>query len=416
VKIILNDGSSYIVNPWMQFEESFQTGNKLLDLISIAQCFFLLEDEVKTGKRIKEIDIPLCESYSHELSFELELLTEFLFHKNIKVKLLVKEQRRFNIIDEFLDGYTCLFSGGIDSFSGILNTWKNFGNANGLATVHADQRQLKKLLRSLQKNALEKYSIPVMTADAVKNKNYTRVSRGILYILNAMLAKNKTIVISEIGPTMYQPHFTVLDDVSLTTHPQVVKSAKKICQEVLKTDLAFLKPNENLTKAEVVAVGPEKEYLKETCSCRTIRFCNRDRKNCGCCYGCVIRKVAMLVADVNDAPCRDEVSLFCNNGLESSDNILHLANFSLNFLGGYENMPRYVTETIKQYDKEAVFERFSLDTFSALWILKKQEKLNDKTLLRFLDSALKSVTADELENRIASVREEKFKPDFTNKI
>jgi hypothetical protein len=231
-----------------------------------------------------------------------------------------------------------------------------------------------------------------------------------------MLAKNKTIVVSEFGPTMYQPHFTVLDDISLTTHPQVIKSAKKICEEVLETKVKIIKPNENLTKAEVVAASPEKAFLKYTCSCRTMRFCNRDRKNCGCCYGCVIRKVAMLVAGVNDFPCHEETSFLCSSGTENSDNILHLVNFSLNFLDGREQMPRYVIETIKQYHKEAAFERFALDTFSALWILKKQDKLNDKILLKFLDSALKIVTPDDLDNRIASVRDEKFKPDFANKI
>jgi len=415
VKVILNDGRSYVKTLSDSSGAPARIGNKLIDLKSIASSVFLIEDEINKGKRIREVSIPLYGNYSSNLSDAIERLIEFLFSKSIKMTFEKNTQLHLgDFSDTFSDGFTCLFSGGLDSYSGILNSSKNYGPILGAFTRHADQKHLSRLIDRLQNSVLGKHGIDTKTIDTVENKNYTRITRGVLYVLNSLLLKNRNIIISEVGPTMYQPRLTLLDDISFTTHPKVVEFSKKVAEEILGTNIKIIKPNENLTKAEVVAASPEKDHIKLTCSCRTSRFCNSIRPNGDTCYGCLIRRLAMLVAGVDDSKYRSDILVSKENERKQYNNILHLLQFSLDFLGDFENMPDYTTDIVKRYKKREVFERFSLDTFAGLLVLKKEGKLLDKSFLKFLESAIKIVSNEKLEDRIEAVRNEVFKPDFKN--
>jgi len=417
VKVILNDGKIYSKAISDISVTPERIGNRLNDLKSIASSIFLIEDEIKKGKGIREVCIPLCEDYSRDVNDTIERLLEFLFCKMIKVTLTKNPQRRLKeISDTFSDGYTCLFSGGLDSYSGILNSSKNYGKVEGAFTRHADQKHLGHLIDTLQKMILNRYGIDVKKIDTVENKNYTRKTRGILYILNSLLLKNTNVVISEVGPTMYQPRFTLLDDISFTTHPKILEFSKKVAKTVLDVEVSIIKPNENLTKAEVVAASPEKEHIKLTCSCRTMRWCNSTKPNGDTCYGCMMRELAMIVAGAEDGKYRNNILVSKESGRDQYSNILHLLRFSIDFLNDFEEIPNYTTEIIKKYRKEEVFRRFSLDTFAGLLLLKKEGKLMDTVYLKFLELALKTISKDELEDRIESVKDGKFKPDFKNTV
>lgn len=417
VKVVLNDGRTYsrAISDISVVPE--RIGNRLNDLKSIASSIFLIEDEIKRGKGIREVCIPLYEGYSNNVNDTIERLIEFLFSKIIKVTFTKDPQRRLkDVSDTFSDGFTCLFSGGLDSYSGILNSSRNYGKVIGAFTRHADQKQLGHLIDKLQNNVLGKYGIDVKTIDTIENKNYTRLTRGILYVLNSLLLKNANLVISEVGPTMYQPCFTLLDDISFTTHPKVLEFSKRVAEEVLGIDVKIIKPNENLTKAEVVAASLEKDHIKLTCSCRTMRFCNSTKPNGDTCYGCIMRRLAMIVAGVQDGQYRNDILVSKGSIREQYSNILHLLRFSMDFLNDFEGIPSYTTEIIRKYRKEEVFRRFSLDTFAGLLLLKSEGKLLDTVYLKFLESILKTISKDELENRIGSVRNGEFKPDFKNTI
>jgi 7-cyano-7-deazaguanine synthase in queuosine biosynthesis len=417
VKVILNDGESFDKIISNSIGVPFNVSNKLIDLKTIASSIFLIEDIINNGRNVREIRIPLYENYSSNLNNLIERLIEFLFNKSIKINFVKNPQKHLmDIQDTFSDGHTCLFSGGLDSFAGILSSKENCGQVIGAFTRHADQKYLSNLIKKLQNNALRKYNVDIKTIDTDKNKDYTRITRGILYLLNALLLKNNKIIIPEVGPTMYQPRLTLLDDVSFTTHPRVMKFSKKIAEEVLGTKINIIIPNENLTKAEVAAISLEKNYIKLTCSCRTTRWCNSNKPNCGICYGCIIRRLALLVAGVEDSEYRSDILISKESRNEQYCNILHLLQFSLDFLNDFENIPNYTTEIIKKYKKEDLFERFSLDTFAGLLILKKKDKLLDNIFLKFLGSALKIVSREKLEDRIESVRNNEFGPNFKNII
>jgi hypothetical protein len=417
VKVILDDGRTYTksisdisVIPW-------KVGIRLGDLKTIASSVFAIEDEIKKGNDIREVRVPLFGDYSPNVSDMIERLIEYLFSKIIKVTLTKNPQQRLkDISDDFLNGFTCLFSGGLDSYSGILNSNSNYGKVIGAFTRHADQRQLGHLIDRLQNSVLGNHGIVVETIDTIENKNYTRLTRGILYVLNSLLLRNTNIVISEVGPTMYQPRFTLLDDISFTTHPRIIEFSKKVAEEVLDTDVKIIKPNENLTKAEVAATCPEKTHIKLTCSCRTMRFCNSGKPNGDTCYGCIMRRLALLVAGVQDGAYRKDILTLTESVREQYSNILHLLRFSMDFLSDYEGLPTYMTDIIRKYGKREVFRRYSLDTFAGLLLLRKEGKLTDPIYVKFLESALKTISIDELEDRIESVRSGEFKPDFQNMI
>ena len=417
VKVVLNDGESFDKIISNSIGVPLSVSNKLIDLKTIASSIFLIEDYINNGSNVREIRIPLYENYSSNLNDLIERLIEFLFNKSIKINFVKNPQKHLiDISNAFSDGYSCLFSGGLDSFAGILSSKENCGQVIGAFTRHADQKYLSNLIKKLQSNALRKYDIDVKTIDTDKNKDYTRITRGILYLLNALLLKKTKIIISEVGPTMYQPRLTLLDDVSFTTHPRVMKFSKKIAEEVLGTKINVIIPNENLTKAEVAATSLEKNYIKLTCSCRTTRWCNSNKPNCGTCYGCIMRRLALLVAGVKDNEYRSDILTSKESRNEQYCNILHLLQFSLEFLNDFDSIPNYTTETIKKYKKEELFERSSLDTFAGLLVLKKENKLLDSIFLKFLESALKIVSKEKLEDRIESVRNKEFKPDFKSMI
>lgn len=413
LEIILNDGKSIRINLSNTVARDLELGRSLLDLKAIADSIFLTEDMIHGGKQISEIKISLHNGYNNNLSEYITQLLEFLFNKSIKVSFTtegVQSQIECGN-DDIKKGYTCLFSGGLDSFSGILNSQNYFGHVKGAFTNHADFKGTK-FIRKLEKKVLSRNNIRVTIISAEKNKDYTRITRGALYLLNSLLLKNSNIIISEVGPTMYQPKFTVLDDITFTTHPQVMELSKKIAEETLNTKIRVIEPYENLTKSEAAAISPEKNYLGLTCSCRTVRWCNSKKPNGDSCYGCIIRRLAFIVAGVKDSEYRRDMLTLNNNNNEQYDNALHLLRFNLDILKDFESIPEYTKNIIESYKKKDLFKRFSLDTYAGLYLLAKTGKLPDKNFRWFLDNALQVVTRDDLTERIAYVRDRKFKPNY----
>ena len=223
---------------------------------------------------------------------------------------------------------------------------------------------------------------------------------------------NTNIIISEIGPTMYQPRFTLLDEVSLTTHPFVLTLAKKIAEQILNVKISVIKPNENLTKVEVAMSIKNDNYIRLSCSCRRTRFANSKKPNCGMCYGCVIRRFGLAVAGVEVSTYKNEDMV--STKLESFDEVLQLLKFSMDFLEDREKMPRYQIENIRRYKKEDVFERFSYDNLAGLWLSNQRSKLKYPVFQKMLEMSYEIASKEKLEERIATVREERLKSDFDN--
>jgi len=91
--------------------------------------------------------------------------------------------------------------------------------------------------------------------------------RGFLYILfagaYANLCKADKILVTECGPTMYQPLFSPYDSITYTTHPYVLKAAKDVLDLLLDSKPKIIIPFEDLTKAEVISNSGITDYSKK---------------------------------------------------------------------------------------------------------------------------------------------------------
>ena len=385
--------------------------DSLVDLHSLGNSLFIADRYVEGKASLKQVEIPLRNGLSSDLAATLEELFTGLYGYsplfipgNYTPSLFWTEST-----SSWSDDYTCLFSCGMDSFSGILSASKSL-SVSGAFTLHSDFPTLKPRANRLSRMALSSQGIELKVIGAPRHSSMARKTRGVLYVLNAVLLGNRNIIVPEIGPTMYQPPFTLLDEISVTTRPQILRCSKSIAEQVTGQNISIIKPNEKLTKAEVAISSPRSDLLRETCSCRSTMFANSAVPHCGSCYACVVRRLGVEVSGIGDR--RYQKDGFTGEG---ADNTAHLTTFSLNFFSENRSLPCYVTEIIHKHGKEDLFRRFALDNLAGLLLLSEGGLKHDlqKKLLLLVQKAL---DLKELKERIAVVRNNPRKPDFENTV
>jgi len=386
------------------------------DIFNIASSVFLLEKILKKNREIYEISIEISEkTYKKIDTNAIENNLKELFLRilllDIKIKLIPKKQEFSKTKKEFhfkrFDAI-CLFSGGVDSFSGFLNSRKQFNKIIPLFIAHSDQKGMINIINKIK----EEFSLDIKTLNAppISKGGYSQL-RGFLYFmlagLYASLVKAKRIIITECGPTMYQPRFFPMDEITYTTHPDVLKSVKEILIVFLK-EIDIILPFENLTKAEVISSSPNKEEFSKTHSC----ISQRKREHDGTCYGCVIRKLGALVGGVKDANYNYDV-LSEDDNPKKSDNIVSLLNMCYDILFDYNNVPDFSKENIEKFGKQDLFKRFALDNFSALFIYYELlKKRKSKFIKDLYEKTLTKLGKETFNNHIIAVRNNKIKPNF----
>jgi hypothetical protein len=230
----------------------------------------------------------------------------------------------------------------MDSTSGILAAHKRLP-VKGVMTLHPD--------------------FPNLTS-SIQNGTMNRLTRGIFYVANAALFHTRNIIVPEVGPMMYQPRFTLLDEIARTTDTLLLVKAKEIVRLITAQRINLIKPSENLTKAEARRASPQADILSETTSCVSTMFISSIEPHCGSCYGCVVRRLAFSVLGLKDRA-------YWKTGFtgEGADNTAHLIRFLLDFLVSPESVPWYTMENIRRYHKEDLFRRFALDNLAGLILL-----------------------------------------------
>jgi len=261
----------------------------------------------------------------------------------------------------------CLFSGGVDSLAGALVTLQRNPDLIGVFCAHSNQSRIVSLVRSIAAAELQPRGIELveMPAPTMRPTGYSQL-RGFFYIMAAAAVAvsrgARHIIVSECGPTMYQPRFSPIDQVTMTTHPFVVDRVRDILHALTSYGLVIETPFEDMTKAEVMAVCPDKKALASTHSCISQRLRTQD----GTCFGCVVRRLAALAAGVPDSIyARDPITQSSAN----PSNLLALLEFSSGILLIEEDMPWYQRELIEVYGKWDLFRRYALDNFAALYRL-----------------------------------------------
>lgn len=203
-------------------------------------------------------------------------------------------------------------------------------------------------------------------------------------------------MVSECGSTMFQPRFSPVDLVTTTTHPFVLERAREAVHLVAGESIELVTPFDNMTKAEVIAVCPDKGALLKTHSCVSQRFGDHD----GTCFGCVIRRLGAIAAGVRDVtyrrnPIRDESA--------RAGNLLALLEFCQDYLTRRRSLKSYQVELISNYGRHDLFERHSLDCFAALHRIVKRRGNLTKAVRMIYDHVLGSIGAETLEARLETL-------------
>ena len=392
------------------------------DIFNIASTFFELEKIVLLGEKINSVTIPITETTYNKINLEkailiLENLSVFTLEKNVEFKFepFPFYQSTLGKLPEEYDAI-CLFSGGADSFAGILEATKIYNRVLGLYIHHKSSNRLLGTVKKIKKQLREEEHINIesIQVNSQVKEGYSQ-TRGLLYLIcggiYAKMYNSSTLVLSECGVTIYQPSFGELDKTTFTSHPVIQQASKDLLKLFLQIDIELLTPFENNTKSEMFALSEKKELLKITHSCISSRY----GKNDGVCYGCLIRRIGFIVANVEDCKYMNDIfslkkkeTLNGYPNTETSNRIndfLELMKFSLDILVDYDNMEYSKRKKIDTFGKYDLFRRFSLDTFAALYIIieEKNTNVNARIKKKYFDS-MHYIDKKLIINRISEVR------------
>ena len=324
-----------------------------------------------------------------------------------------------------------LFSGGTDSLSGISAAHSGvLGPTVGVFVSHDRMSMVVDNLRSKYLNAL---GIKIAGTSIQRGLPGIQQFRGLVYICFAgilsRLFGTNAIVVSETGPTMYQPSYVPSDEVTITTHPALVELTKSLLKKVYGIEFTIYEPFENMTKAESLSNCPQKDAVKDTNSCITSMWANSQFSHCGKCLGCLVRRISCLVAGVSDAEYAWDVLVRGlgdpvpgrKHGLvvkaKHFDDLMALLRSSRDIIEG--KLPYSVAQKIFEFGKTLVFQRFANDILAAIYLLYDVKKEGRNSYVEsFYRQCLRDsvVTVDQLRARIDGVRAGVYRPDFSIRL
>lgn len=373
------------------------------DILRIAFSLFDAEKILKKEGSIETIPIILSkQTFSRIDVVKLKQVLEELFLLIMLEDVSVEIKDTFDIkgrvrkrVDFPKKEAIVLFSAGVDSYSGVKLAETMYKDLLGLFVAHNDQPRIINIVEKMKYHI--NTEIHTLHAPGMGLRGYSQL-RGFLYILSAgayaNLCKADKILVTECGPTMYQPLFSPYDSITYTTHPYVLKAAKDVLDLLLDFKPKIIIPFEDLTKAEVISNSGITDYSK-THSCLYQRFGDHD----GTCFGCVIKKLACLVSGVKDVKYNKNIF----DADANQDNLLNLLVYSDDLINNYENMPSFQKEKIEEFDKKDLFQRYALDNLAGLMLgVDKKHSLYKRFISR----------EDILNERVLQVRENREKPDF----
>jgi len=296
----------------------------------------------------------------------------------------------------------CLFSGGIDSHAGILLAKQAIGPVDGVFCAHSDQSKVIRLVERHGKGLLAQEGIRLHKTPGppLGSRGYVQL-RGFLYVVGAGLwisrLRASRLLVTECGPTMFQPQFSPLDAVTMTTHPVVMDHARKALALLMRRPILLVTPFAEWTKAEVIAASPRRDGISHTHSCISQRFGSHD----GTCYGCVVRRLAAIAAKVRDVryrrnPLWDERA--------RGGNLMSLLTYCRDLLVDYGGMEEYEQRGIDQYNKQDLFRRFALDNYAAVHALVGEGKRLRRAIRRLYSEVTSVLGKDALAQRLEELR------------
>ncbi|MGI0134016.1 MAG: hypothetical protein ACREBW_03550 [Candidatus Micrarchaeaceae archaeon] len=137
------------------------------DLLTVGTALFNLETAVKLRQTPRRVVIPISRESmmrfdAKELKAELEDLVLNVLVDDISIEFEPAARPRAPR-SEFREpepcDTVCLFSGGVDSYSGILNSCSRYGDVVGVSVIHGDQPWGSHILDTVTARILRDYDI-----------------------------------------------------------------------------------------------------------------------------------------------------------------------------------------------------------------------------------------------------------------
>jgi hypothetical protein len=358
----------------------------------------------------------------------IEEILELLL--GVRVKVWIVEGHRSPTNEDsvqFKANSVVLFSGGVDSLVGILLAKVLDERLIGAYVGHT--AGVTGVVNRFADGILKKMQVPVWEYGLQQTRRQLYQLRGFAYLISGMVTANAVraehLDVTECGITMFQPALLANDVVTMTTDPRLIEQTILIARKVMGRCPSVIRPFENLTKAEVMALCPEPELLGKTLSCVSSQFSCAASSHCGTCWGCLIRECGALVAGaVHPGWAKDVLRLDIGQEAgrragetikeESLANMFLLLDFARHCLE--DKLPWWTQSRIDEFRKTDLFRRFALDTYCALHVLYGSDPPSgsNRYAARAYDETIRRglVTREKLENRIEEVREKKWQPDF----
>lgn len=244
----------------------------------------------------------------------------------------------------FVPDEVCLFSGGLDSFSGVVEDL--VANQKKLVLVGHHSSNVvsstqKTLIEALRQRGHSKqiFYTPVRIHNNNKNdtdesgtvKEFTQRTRSFLFaslaIAIAHLFKKDKITFYENGVVSLNLPLeqSILGArATRTTHPRVIRGFENIFSLLLEKDIIVDHPYQWMTKKEVTALLDKNGYadlIGKTVSCTRQRLRTKGKTHCGVCSQCIDRRFGVLAAGLgaHDPQDQYECDLIVGNRTKPDD-------------------------------------------------------------------------------------------------
>lgn len=406
--------------------------NESKDLLWLSAGLLRVEEIADEKLRNSQSDIEIVVSEPDrwlDVHESIEEILELLL--GIRVKVGIVEGHRSSPTEEdsvqVKANSVVLFSGGVDSLVGILLAKLLDERLIGAYVGHT--AGVTGVVNRFADGILKKMQVPVWEYCLQQTRRRLYQLRGFAYLISGMVTANAVganhLDVTECGVTMYQPPLLANDIVTMTTDPRLIEQTILIARKVLGRSPSVIRPFENLTKAEVMALCPEPELLGKTHSCVSSQFSCAASSHCGTCWGCLIKECGALVAgaihpgwakDVLRLDIGKEAGRRAGEKIKEGSlaNMFLLLDFARHCLE--DKLPWWTQSKIDEFKKNDLFCRFALDTYSALHLIYGSDhpSSGNRYAAKEYEESIRRglVTRETLEDRIGEVRERKWQPDF----
>lgn len=248
-----------------------------------------------------------------------------------------------------------LFSGGLDSFAGVLEAQAE-GKKMALVGHYSASKIFniqKQLVTTLNQRACgpRLFFVPVnITNTGSAPVEYTQRTRSFLFaalavIVARMFGKDE-ITFYENG--VISLNIPIAGDVlgaraTRTTHPKVIRGFETFFSSVLEREISVRTPYQWLTKTDVVRKIDEYrglDLLAKTNSCTRPRVMTIKRPHCGVCSQCIDRRFAVLAAGLSNAEPGDLYGVDLLTGDRTHDRDVRMAAAYVKFFKDFPHTPR----------------------------------------------------------------------------